>query len=74
MDLTTQYLGLTLKSPLVVGAAAPLTEDLSNIRWIEDSGAAAIVLHSLFEEQIRRERMEVHHHTETTAPTASPKP
>jgi dihydroorotate dehydrogenase (fumarate) len=64
MDLTTEYLGLTLKSPLVVGAAAPLTEDLDNIRWIEDSGAAAIVLHSLFEEQIRRERLEIHHHTE----------
>jgi dihydroorotate dehydrogenase (fumarate) len=64
MDLTTQYLGLTLKSPLVVGAAAPLTEDLSNIRWLEDSGASAIVLHSLFEEQIRRERLEIHHHTE----------
>ena len=64
MDLTTQYLGLTLKSPLVVGAAAPLTEDLSNIRALEDAGAAAIVLHSLFEEQIRRERLELHHHME----------
>ncbi|MBE7382968.1 MAG: dihydroorotate dehydrogenase-like protein [Leptolyngbya sp. SIO1E4] len=64
MDLTTQYLGLTLKSPLVAGAAAPLTEDLGNIRWLEDSGAAAIVLHSLFEEQIRRERLELHHHME----------
>ncbi|NJL48038.1 MAG: dihydroorotate dehydrogenase-like protein [Leptolyngbyaceae cyanobacterium SM2_5_2] len=64
MDLTTQYLGLTLKSPLVVGAAQPLTEDLGNFRWMEDSGAAAIVMHSLFEEQIRRERLEIHHHTE----------
>jgi dihydroorotate dehydrogenase (fumarate) len=62
MDLTTRYLGLTLKSPLVVGAAAPLTEDLANIRHLEEVGAAAIVLHSLFEEQIRRERMEVAHH------------
>lgn len=62
MDLTTRYLGLTLKSPLVAGAAAPLTEDLNNIRWLEDSGAAAIVLHSLFEEQIRRERLEIAHH------------
>lgn len=62
MDLTTLYLGLTLKSPLVVGAAAPLTEDLDNIRWLEDSGAAAITLHSLFEEQIRRERLELQHH------------
>ena len=64
MDLTTQYLGLTLKSPLIIGAAAPLTENLSNIRLLEDSGAAAIVLHSLFEEQIRRERLELHHHLE----------
>lgn len=64
MDLTTTYLGLTLKSPLVVGAAGPLTEDVGNIRWLEDSGAAAIVLHSLFEEQIRRERLELHHHME----------
>ncbi|HIK44587.1 MAG TPA: dihydroorotate dehydrogenase-like protein [Leptolyngbyaceae cyanobacterium M65_K2018_010] len=64
MDLTTQYLGLTLKSPLVVGAAAPLSEDLDNLRWIEDSGGSAIVMHSLFEEQIRRERLEIHHHTE----------
>jgi dihydroorotate dehydrogenase (fumarate) len=64
MDLTTQYLGLTLKSPLIAGAAAPLTEDLNNIRWLEDSGAAEIVLHSLFEEQIRRERLEIHHHLE----------
>lgn len=64
MDLTTTYLGLTLRSPLVVGAAAPLTEDLSNLRRMEDAGAAAIVLHSLFEEQIRKERLELHHHLE----------
>ncbi|MEB3212096.1 MAG: dihydroorotate dehydrogenase-like protein [Leptolyngbyaceae bacterium] len=64
MDLTTHYLGLTLKSPLVTGAAAPLTEDMSNIRALEDAGAAAIVLHSLFEEQIRREQLELHHHLE----------
>ncbi|NEQ46233.1 MAG: dihydroorotate dehydrogenase-like protein [Leptolyngbya sp. SIOISBB] len=64
MDLTTTYLGLTLKSPLVVGAAGPLTEEVGNIRWLEDSGAAAIVLHSLFEEQIRRERLELNHHME----------
>lgn len=62
MDLTTQYLGLTLKSPLVVGAAAPLTENIDNVRWLEDSGAAAITMHSLFEEQIRREQLELQHH------------
>jgi dihydroorotate dehydrogenase (fumarate) len=64
MDLTTTYLGLTLKSPLVVSAAAPLTENLDNLKRMEDAGAAAVVLHSLFEEQIRRERLEMHHHLE----------
>lgn len=64
MDLSTTYLGLNLRSPLVVGAAAPLTEDLKNIRHIEDAGAAAIVLHSLFEEQIRQDQLEHHHYIE----------
>lgn len=64
MDLTTTYLGLTLKSPLVVSAAAPLSERLDQIKLMEDSGASAVVLHSLFEEQIRRERLEMHHHLE----------
>ncbi len=43
MNLTTTYLGLELRSPLVVGAAAPLSEDLDNIKRLEDAGAAAIV-------------------------------
>jgi dihydroorotate dehydrogenase (fumarate) len=64
MDLTTTYMGLTLRSPLVVGAAAPLTEDIDNIKRMEDAGAAAVVLHSLFEEQIVQERLELHHHLE----------
>jgi dihydroorotate dehydrogenase (fumarate) len=64
MDITTNYLGLQLRSPLVVGAAAPLTEDLDNIKRMEDAGAAAVVLHSLFEEQLREERLELHHHLE----------
>jgi len=64
MDLTTQYLGLTLRSPLVVGAAAPLTENIDNIKRMEDSGAGAVVLHSLFEEQIRQEQLLLHHHLE----------
>jgi dihydroorotate dehydrogenase (fumarate) len=54
MDLTTKYLGLTLKNPLVV-SASPLSEDLAKIRKVEDAGAAAIVMHSLFEEQIALE-------------------
>jgi dihydroorotate dehydrogenase (fumarate) len=54
IDLTTQYLGLNLKNPLVV-SASPLSADLSHIRHMEDSGAAAVVLPSLFEEQIQVE-------------------
>jgi dihydroorotate dehydrogenase (fumarate) len=63
MNLTTTYLGLELRSPLVVGAAAPLSEDLDNIKRLEDAGAAAIVLHSLFEEQIEQEMLADHHHS-----------
>lgn len=54
MDLTTSFLGLTLKNPLVA-SASPLTLDLGNIRRIEDAGGAALVLPSLFEEQIEQE-------------------
>lgn len=54
MDLTTSYLGLSLGHPFVVGAS-PLGDDLDSIRVLEDSGAAAIVLRSLFEEQITLE-------------------
>ncbi len=64
MDLTTTYLGLQLRSPLVVGSAAPLTEDIGNIKRMEDAGAAAVVLHSLFEEQLSQEQFELHHHLE----------
>src|SRR6516225_1604563 len=51
MDLTTHYMGLQLKNPLVA-SASPLSADLGNIRHLEDAGAAAIVLPSIFEEQI----------------------
>jgi dihydroorotate dehydrogenase (fumarate) len=63
MNLTTTYLGLELRSPLVVGAAAPLSEDLDHLKRIEDAGAAAVVLHSLFEEQIEQDMAEFHHHS-----------
>ena len=53
-DLTTRYLGLNLPSPLVV-SASPLGESLDGLRRLEDAGAAAVVLHSLFEEQILRD-------------------
>jgi len=51
IDLSTRYLGLTLASPLVA-SSSPLCESLDNIRAMEDAGAAAVVLHSLFEEQL----------------------
>ncbi|HSK81449.1 MAG TPA: dihydroorotate dehydrogenase-like protein [Thermoanaerobaculia bacterium] len=56
MDLTTRYLGLRLKHPLIVGAS-PMVDDIGTVRRLEDAGAAAIVLHSLFEEQITREQL-----------------
>jgi len=56
MDLSTRWLGLRLKNPLIVGAS-PMVDDLGTVRRLEDAGAAAIVLHSLFEEQIVREQM-----------------
>ncbi|MGB0409670.1 MAG: dihydroorotate dehydrogenase-like protein [Opitutales bacterium] len=51
MDLTTQYLGLELKHPLIAGAS-PLPDDLDKVRQLEDAGIAAITMYSLFEEQI----------------------
>jgi dihydroorotate dehydrogenase (fumarate) len=51
MDLTTTYLGLTLRSPLVP-SASPLSEKIENVREMEQAGAAAVVFHSLFEEQL----------------------
>ncbi|MDJ1171830.1 dihydroorotate dehydrogenase-like protein [Roseofilum sp. BLCC_M154] len=64
MDLTTTYLGLNLRSPIVPSAALPLSEDIDTIKRLEDAGAAAVVLHSLFEEQLLREKFELHHHLE----------
>jgi dihydroorotate dehydrogenase (fumarate) len=58
MDLTTNYLGLKLRTPLVV-SASPLSEDMDNIKSMADSGASAIVLYSLFEEQLRQDRLEL---------------
>ncbi|MBP8131963.1 MAG: dihydroorotate dehydrogenase-like protein [Candidatus Hydrogenedentes bacterium] len=53
-ELKTMYLGMRLKNPLVV-SPSPLCAGLDNIRRMEDAGAAAVVLHSLFEEQLRHE-------------------
>lgn len=54
IDLTTSYLGLSLKNPLVA-AASPLSKKLSNVRKLEDAGVSAVVMYSLFEEQISHE-------------------
>ena len=59
MDLSTTYLGMKLRTPLVV-SASPLSQDLDKIRRMEDAGASGVVLHSLFEEQIRYERYQLH--------------
>jgi dihydroorotate dehydrogenase (fumarate) len=58
IDLSTTYLGLKLKNPLVA-SSSPMCADVGNIRRIEDSGAAAVVLQSLFEEQIELESDEL---------------
>jgi len=55
MDLSSTYLGLPLAHPLITGAS-PLVDDLDVVRRLEDAGAAAITMHSLFEEQITAER------------------
>jgi dihydroorotate dehydrogenase (fumarate) len=55
MDLTTSYLGLELKSP-IVASASPLNRHVENLRRLEDCGAGAVVLPSVFEEQIQREQ------------------
>lgn len=57
MDLSTKYLGLDLANPLMPGAS-PLVDDLGMVRRLEDAGASAIVMHSLFEEQIQSEERE----------------
>jgi len=61
MDLSTNYLGLRLPHPLVPGAS-PLSDDVDTVKQLEDAGAAAIVLRSLFEEQITREAEATHDH------------
>src|ERR1035438_643936 len=63
MELTTQYLGLQLRTPLVV-SASPLSEEIDGIKRMEDAGASAVVLYSLFEEQLRRDRAELAHNLE----------
>jgi dihydroorotate dehydrogenase (fumarate) len=61
MDLSTNYLGLKLRTPLVP-SASPLSEELDNLKVMEDAGASAVVLYSVFEEQLRRDRLELAQH------------
>jgi dihydroorotate dehydrogenase (fumarate) len=61
MDLTTTYMGLALKNP-IVPAASPLSQRLDNIRRMEDTGASAVVMYSLFEEQITLESHQLDHY------------
>jgi dihydroorotate dehydrogenase (fumarate) len=61
MDLSTTFLGLKLKNPFVP-SASPLMRKVDNIKRMEDAGAAAIVLHSLFEEEIRHADHELDHY------------
>ncbi|MEZ6035454.1 MAG: dihydroorotate dehydrogenase-like protein [Planctomycetaceae bacterium] len=65
-DLSTQYMGLQLPHP-IVAAACPLTGELDMLRRLEDAGVAAVVLPSLFEEQIEHDEMENHRFRETHA-------
>ena len=59
--LTTNYLGIQLDNP-IVPSAGPLSRDVSTVRELEDNGAAAIVMYSLFEEQIEHEKRELTHY------------
>src|SRR5512142_2813892 len=65
MDLSTSYLGLRLFNPFMPGAS-PMADHLDWIKRLEDAGASAIVLRSLFEEQITREQEGMIHHMEIT--------
>lgn len=66
MDLSTDYLSFSLPHPFIAGAS-PLADTLDSVRQLEDAGAAAIVLRSLFEEQLSAESMATHRATETPA-------
>jgi dihydroorotate dehydrogenase (fumarate) len=65
MDLSTKYLGLPLNNP-IVASASPLSKTLDGIRRLEDAGAAAVVMYSLFEEQIEHDSLQLDHFLSTT--------
>jgi len=61
MDLTTKYLGLNLKNP-IVPSSSPLSKTVDRVKMLEDAGASAVVVYSLFEEQIEHEANEFDHY------------
>jgi dihydroorotate dehydrogenase (fumarate) len=64
MNLTTSYLGLKLPHPLIIGSG-PLTREMETVKQLEDAGAAALVMHSLYEEDINGEQMSAFFHSES---------
>ncbi len=70
MKLTTRYLGLELAHPFMAGAS-PLVDDLDTVRRLEDAGSSAIVMHSLFEEQLTAEQLLTHQAMETPAESSA---
>ena len=71
MDLSTDYMGLALRNPLVA-SASPLSQTVDGVRRLADAGVGAVVLYSLFEEQLRREAARTHARRRP-APRASPR-
>ena len=63
MDLTTRYMGLPVRSPLVAGAS-PLSRDVRNIAALTRAGAGAIVFHSIFQEQLTQEALALNYYLE----------
>lgn len=70
MNLNTKYLGISLPHPLIIGSSS-LTNDLDMVRQLEDEGAAALVLRSLYEEEIVDEQMEGFFHSEGYGDTSA---
>ncbi len=71
VDLTTTYMGLQLKNPLIA-SASPLSEKVSTIKKMEEAGVSAVVIYSLFEEQIIRESLEMDHYLTYAEMAAEP--
>ena len=65
MNLKTKYLGMELKSP-IIASASPVSENIDNIKKLEDVGAGAVVLYSLFQEQVEAEQKDLHYHLSST--------